>query len=129
MAALLDSVLVLVGGRFGAKHHRFLAMLGLREDGVGVGEIDDGKGIGVRYIGSYRPLRDQHRGANLVIVVAKETDIDLEVVDKVGEHPLTHLDGGGCIRRHQLGRDGGDYQIKAARHVYSNTSVQTRVMR
>src|SRR5271167_2677927 len=94
-------------------------MLGLREDGVGVGEIDNAKGIGVRYVGSYRPFRDQLRGANLVIVVTKETDIDIEVVDKVGEHPLTHLDRGGCVRRHQLGRDGGDYQIKAAWHISS----------
>ena len=52
-----------------------------------------------------------------MVVVAEKADVDIEVVDKVGEHVLTDPDGGRRVGRHQLGGDGGDDQIQAAGHV------------
>ena len=97
--------LVVVGGRFRTEDDGFLLMLGEREDRVGVGEVDDGERVRVRDAGTDRPLGDQYRGVNAVIVAAQEADVDIEVLDEVGQHPLTHLDRGGRIHRHQLGSD------------------------
>ena len=76
--------------------------------------------------GPDRPLGDQYRRANVVIVVAQEADVDIEVLDEVGQHPLTHLDRGGRVHRHQLGGDGRDDQLQAAWHVILRIGVSLR---
>ncbi len=118
MAALIDQALVVVGGRLRAKHVRFLPVLGNGEDRVGVREVDDAEGIRVGNVGPRRPFCDQPRGVNLVIVVAQEADVHLEVVNQVRQYPLTHLGRVGGTRRHQLGGDGGHDQFQAAWHVF-----------
>ena len=80
-------------------------MLGERENRIGVGEVNDGERVRVRDSGTDRPLRNQYRGVNAVIVVAQEADVDIEVLDEVGQHSLTHLDRGGRVHPHQLGGD------------------------
>ncbi len=80
-------------------------MLGERENRISVGEVDDGERVRVRDSGTDRPLRNQYRGVDAVIVMAQEADVDIEILDEVGQHSLTHLDRGGCIHPHQLGGD------------------------
>ncbi len=84
MPAFLDTALVFIVAGSGRKTMRFLAMLGQGEYRIGVGEVDNGQRIGVGYVGSEWPFRDQPRGANVVVVVAEKADVDIEVVDKVG---------------------------------------------
>jgi hypothetical protein len=111
MATFFDTPLVVIGSGFRAKHHRFLAVLGHRENRVGLGEIDDAEGVRVWNVGPWRPFRHQFRRPDLVIVVAEKADVDIEVLDELREHPLTHPSGGSRVRRHQFGSDGGDDKI------------------
>ena len=105
LPTLVDRALVVVGGRFRTENDGFLLMLSERENRISVGEVDDGERVRVRDPGTDRPLGNQYRGANAVIVAAQEADVDIEVLDEVGQHPLTHLDRGGRVHPHQLGGD------------------------
>ncbi len=80
-------------------------MLGERENRISVGEVDDGERVRVRDSGTDRPLGNQYRGANAVIVAAQKADVDIEVLDEVGQYPLTHLNRGGRVHPHQFGGD------------------------
>ena len=80
-------------------------MLSERENRISVGEVDDGERVRVRDTGTDRPLGNQYRGVHAVIVMAQEADVDSEVLDEVGQYPLTHLDRGGRVHPHQSGSD------------------------
>ena len=65
-------------------------MFGQCEDRIGVGEVHDadaGPGPVCR-AGPAIPRSTSWRGC--VIVVAQKAEVDVEVVDEVGQHPLTH---------------------------------------
>ena len=49
-----------------------------------------------------------------MVVVAQEADVDVEVLDEVGEDLLADLHRGSRIRRHQLGGDRRDQQVETA---------------
>ena len=114
-ATLLDPPLVVIGGWFRAQHHRLLGVLRHREHRVGVGEVDDLEWVGVRNVRPDRPLGDQSGGPDLVVVVAKEADVDPEVGHQIGQHTLADFDGGGRSGGHQLGCHRFDHQVEAAR--------------
>ena len=80
-------------------------MLGKREDRISVGEVHDGQWVWVRDSGVDGPLGNQYRGVDAVIVMAQEAEVDIEVLDEVGEYPLTHLDRGDGVHRHQFASD------------------------
>jgi hypothetical protein len=114
VAGLLDALLVVVCRRLGTENHGLFAVLGLCEHLVGVGEVHQGQRIGIGNVRPDRPLRDQTGRANLVVVVAQETDVDAEVVNQIGQYLLAHLDGGGRVGGHQPGCRRGDDTIEAA---------------
>ena len=86
-------------------------MLGEREDRVGIGKVDDPERVRIGHVWSQRPIGNQFRRVNAVIVVPQETGVDIEVGDEVGQHLSGHRDRRSRIHRHQLGGDGGDNQI------------------
>ncbi len=96
-------------------HHRFPAVFALGEHRVGAGEVDDGQGIGVRHVGSRRPFGNQDRGPDVVVVVAQETGVHIELLDELRENLFTHLGRSGCRSLHQPRGDGGDDEVQAAR--------------
>ncbi len=71
-------------------------MLATREHGVGVVEVHEAKRVRVGDDGPDRPLGDEPRRADVVVVVSQEADVDAEVFNEVGEDTLTH---GGVGRR------------------------------
>ena len=129
-AALLDAALVVVGGWFGTEHHRLLAVFGLGEHRIGVGEIHQTERVGVGYVGPNRPLGDQSRRSDRVVVVPQEADVDAEVGREVGHHLLTDLDRGRRIGRHQLGGHRRDHQVETAGRGYlGHRAVRIRPVR
>ena len=80
-------------------------MLSERENRISVGEVDHGERVRVGDPGTERPLGNQYRGANAVIVAAQKANVDIEVLDEVGQYPLTHFNRGGRVHPHQLGGD------------------------
>lgn len=112
--ALVDIALIVFVRRRGAHDLRRLEVLRLREHRVRVGEIDhtDRVGVGV----AWRPLRDQHRGADRVIVVAKKAEVHAQFVNQVAEHPLTDRGGVSRVGCHQLCGRTGDEVVQRARH-------------
>ena len=62
------------------------SMLGERENRIGVGEVDDGERVRVRDSGRTGHSATSTRGADAVIVVAEEADVDIEVLDEVRQH-------------------------------------------
>ena len=76
-----------------------------REDGIGVREVDHADRVRVGDPGTERPFGNQYRSANAVIVAAQKANVDIEVVDEVGQYPLTDFNRGGRVHPHQLGRD------------------------
>jgi hypothetical protein len=105
VSAFVDGPLVVVGGGFRTENDGFLLMLSQCENRIGVGEVDHGERVGVRDSGTYWPLGNQYRGANAVIVMAQEADVDIKVLDQVSQHPLAHLNRVGRVHAHQLGSD------------------------
>ena len=99
----LMRALVVVGRRLRTENEGFLLMLGERKDRISVGEVDDGEWVWVRDSWTDRPLGDQYRGVNAVIIVAQEADVDVEVLDEVGQYVLTHLGRGGRDRPPSVG--------------------------
>jgi hypothetical protein len=80
-------------------------MLGEGENRVSIGEVNDGERVWVRDSGADRPLGNQYRGVDAVIIVAQEADVHIEILDEVGQHSLTHLGRGRCVYPHQFGSD------------------------
>ena len=119
VAAFLDGLLVVVGRGFGPKDEDFLRGLGGGEDRIGVGEVHDAERVGVGYVGSNRPLCDEPRRVDVVVVVPQEADVDPEVADEVGQDALTDRGRGSRVHRHQFGCDGGDDFVEGTSHVCS----------
>ena len=87
-APLLDSLLVILVVR--TEHHWLLGVLCQGEDGIGILVVDDLQRIGIGDVGSWRPLGDQDRRSDGMVVVAKETRVDVEVLQKTAEDRLRH---------------------------------------
>ena len=96
-------------------HHRILAVFAQRKGRVVTGEGDNGKGIRIPDIGPRRPLRGQHRGPDVVVAVAQEAVVQVEVLDELCEDLFADLAGGCRGRFQQLVGDGSD-QDQIARH-------------
>ena len=62
-------------------NHQILAVFAQREGRVVIGEGDDGERIRIGVIGPRRPLRGQHRGADVVVAVAQKAVVQIEVFD------------------------------------------------
>src|ERR1700758_1796425 len=103
-------------GLFGPDHDRFPAEFASGQNRVGAGEVDNGHRVRVRDVDARWPLGHQYRGPNVVVVVAQETGVQIELLDKLLEYVLTHPGRGRARRLHQLGGDGGDDEIQAAWH-------------
>jgi hypothetical protein len=80
-------------------------MLGECENRISIAEVDDGEWVRVRDSGADRPLGNQYRGVNSVIIAAQKADVDIEILDEVGQDALTRLGRGGRVDPHQLGSD------------------------
>ena len=119
-------LLVVVGRGFRAEDEGLFRGLGGGEDGVGVGEVHQAERIGVGDVGSNRPLGDEPRRAEVVVVVPQEAEVDPEVADEVSEHALTHRGRGRRVHRHQFGCDGGDDFVKGTSHVCSGVDCYAK---
>lgn len=99
----------------GPDHHRLPAVLALRQHRVRTGEVHHRLRVGVRNIHPRRPFGDQYRGADVVVVMAQEAGVHVELLDELGQNPFTDLRSGGRGRLHQLGSYGSDDEVQAAR--------------
>ena len=61
--------------------HQFFAVVAECQGGVVTGERDDSERIRIGYIGARRPFRGQHRGVDVVVAVAQEAVVQIEVLD------------------------------------------------
>jgi hypothetical protein len=59
------------------------------------GEVDDGDEIWVWNIDSRRPFRNQHGGPDVLVVVAQETVLHIELLDGLREYLFADLSRGG----------------------------------
>jgi hypothetical protein len=111
--------LIVVCRGFRAQDDGLFLVLAKREHGVRVGKVDEAKRVRVRDEWPDRPLGDEPRRADFVVVVAQEADVDAEVFNEVSEHKLTHGGRGSRVHRHKFGCDGGDDFVKGTSHVCS----------
>lgn len=114
--ALVDIALVVGICRLRVDHLGRLEVFGLREHGVGVGEIHHTERVWVGI--AWRPLGDEDRRADRVVVVAQEAEVHAQVANQVAEHPLADRGRVRRRRRHQFGGSGGDQVVQRARHFH-----------
>ena len=84
VAGLLDGLLIFVGRRLRAEDQDLFRGLGGGEHGIGVGEVDGADWIGVGDVGAERPLGNQDRRVDVVVVVPQEAEVDTEMADQLG---------------------------------------------
>lgn len=89
-------------------HHQIFAAFAQRQGRVLAGEGDNAKRIRIRDVEPRRPLRGQHRGPDVVVAVAQEAVVQIEVLDKLCEDLFAGL-GRSCRGRfQQLVGNGSD---------------------
>src|SRR5262249_1269371 len=98
-----DPALERAVGRSWPDDDRLPALFALGQNRCGTGEVANGHRVRVRNVAARGPLGDQYRGPNLVVVVAQEAGVQIELPDELLEHVLTHPGRGGARRLHQLG--------------------------
>ena len=110
-AADFDPASVFVGDGFRADDQRRLGVFQHRKDGIGVLEVDDAQRIGIGNVEPRWPLGDQPGRPNLMVVVAQEAHVHVEVGDELGKHALADFGRVPGVDGHQLGGGVGDDTI------------------